>query len=219
MRNAKKDEIEMAEKRRRLLESGFRLFSERSIEAVTMQDIAKDSGIGIATLYRYFNTKLALVITIGAKKWTEIFEEIRQRYRALDGQRMTAAEEFAFYLDCYIYLYTHRRALLCFNQNFNNFVLHEKATPEQMKPYNDSIRLFAERFHVLYSKALQDGTLRTDLPERKMFAVTMHLMLAAVVRFAQGLVYLPDEEQNMTEELLLLRDMMFDAYRTKEDRA
>ncbi len=62
VRNLEKDEIEMAAKRERMLATGFQMFAEKSIEPVTMQDVATACGLGVATLYRYFSTKLIFVI-------------------------------------------------------------------------------------------------------------------------------------------------------------
>ena len=76
MRNPEQDEREMAERRERMLETGFRIFAEKGIEAVRMQDVADAAGLGIATMYRYFSGKLAFVIAVGAKKWTEYSAEI-----------------------------------------------------------------------------------------------------------------------------------------------
>ena len=53
-RNLEKDAIEMAAKNQRILESGFRIFAEKGIEKVTMNDIAEAAEIGIASLYRYY---------------------------------------------------------------------------------------------------------------------------------------------------------------------
>ena len=46
-RNLKKDAIEMAAKNQRILENGFRIFAENTIEKVTMLDVAKAAGIAI----------------------------------------------------------------------------------------------------------------------------------------------------------------------------
>ena len=43
-RNLEKDAIEMAAKNQRILENGFRIFSERGIDTVTMNDVATFSG-------------------------------------------------------------------------------------------------------------------------------------------------------------------------------
>jgi len=58
----------------RAMESAFRLFSEKGIDLVTMPDISADSGVGRSSFYRYFSTKLDLVIAIGTWKWNEYID-------------------------------------------------------------------------------------------------------------------------------------------------
>lgn len=212
MRNAAKDEKEMTARREAMLAEGFRLFSEKGIEAVSMQEIADACGVGIATLYRYYNTKSALVIAIGTKKWEEFGEFINAERERRGTQKMQASGELEFYLDCYIFLYRTHKDLLRFNQNFNNYVKHENATPEQLAPYIGAIGAFAEMFRGVYEKGKADGTIRTDLPEEKMFAATSHIMLAVAVRYAQGLVYAAEREEDRTEEYELLKRMILREY-------
>lgn len=214
MRNQEKDEIEMAARRKLMLETGFRIFAEKGIDAVPMQEIANACGLGIATLYRYFNTKLALVLAIGTRKWEEYGEyakELRAQRRADD---MTAAEELSFYLDFYIDLYQNHKDLLCFNQSFNNYVRHEGVTKEQLRPYTDAIGGIALFFHGVYEKGKRDGTIRTDQPEDKMFAATSHIMLAVAVRYAQGLLFSADREEDRTEEYQMLKRLLLKEYVT-----
>ena len=147
MRNKAKDEIEMTARREAMLREGFRLFSEKGIEAVSMQEVADACGVGVATLYRYYNMKIALVIAIGAQKWEEFSRFIDAERKKRGTEKMSAAEEFEFYLDCYVILYRTQKDLLRFNQDFNNFVKHENATEEQLMPYIKAISAFAQMFH------------------------------------------------------------------------
>ena len=78
MRNLEKDEIEMAARREAMLAEGFRLFAEKGIESVTMLEVAKACRLGVATLYRYYNTKLALVLDIGTRKWQEYAQYVQK---------------------------------------------------------------------------------------------------------------------------------------------
>ena len=48
----------------KILDVAFELFSTREIESVTMNDIAQKAKIGVASLYRYFETKEILVVKI-----------------------------------------------------------------------------------------------------------------------------------------------------------
>lgn len=215
MRNAEKDAAARAARREKMLETGFQIFSDQVVEAVSMQEIATACGLGVATLYRYFNTKLSLVIAIGIRQWEIYYEEVEELYRRRGGERFTAAEEFEFYLDCYVRLYQEHKNLLRFNRNFVTYVRHESATVEQMQRYNDIVSVFAKKFHVLYLKAEKDGTLRTDIPEDKLFVSTMHTMLSVAGKYAEGFVYPDNGNRDMTGELVMLKDMILKTY-TKE---
>ena len=87
MRNLEKDEIEMAQKRARMLAVGFRIFSEKTIEVATIKEIAKTCGLGYKTMFRYFGTKTALVIAIGEKIWKEYAVKVEEMYRVRFSRR------------------------------------------------------------------------------------------------------------------------------------
>ena len=212
MRNAEKDEREMAERRERMLETGLRMFGENGIEPVRMQDVADACGIGIATLYRYFSTKLEFVIAIGARKWEEYFEEIETEYARRGGDMLNAAEELDFYLGAYILLYREHKDILRFNQDFNGYIQHARATQAQLADYLRAVEPFAKKFHRVYEKGLRDGSIRTDEPEQTMFRTTMHIMLAVAGRFAQGVVVRTDDPEDLTKELMILKRMILSRY-------
>ena len=180
-----------------------------------MQEVANAAKLGVATLYRYYNTKLALVIAIGARRWNDYCAQIRKLQEEKNSDAMTAAEELDFYIDFYIDLYENHKDLLIFNQNFNNYVQHEGATPEQMKPYLNAIAEVSVFFHKMYEKGKKDKTIKTDMGEEKMFAATSHIMLAVAVRYAQGLVYTPGGKADQTEEILLLKKMILKEFVVK----
>ena len=208
MRNKEKDELEMAERRNTILREGFRLFEAKGIETTGMQEIANACHLGIATLYRYYKNKIDLVIDIGTRQWQEYFVDIQEKRAQRNIDQMTAAENLEFYLSFYIDLYNNHKNLLRFNSNFNSYVMHEGVTAEQLKPYLKSIGSIAVLFHELYEKGKKDGTIRTDMPEEKMFASTAHIMLAVAVRYAQGLIYSAENEADRTEEFTLLKNMI-----------
>ena len=212
MRNVAKDEIEMTARREAMLREGFRLFSKKGIEPVTMQEVANACGVGIATLYRYYNAKPLLVVDIATKKWEEFAEFVNLEQTRRDVKSMNAAENLEFYLDFYTELYKNHKDMLRFNQNFNNYVMHEGISAEQLTPYLQAIGNFAAKFHGIYEKGKKDGTIRTDLSEEKMFASTSHIMLAVAVRYAQGLLYASETEEDRTEEYELLKRMILREY-------
>ena len=207
-RNLEKDAVEMAAKNLRILESGFRIFAENGIEKVTMNDVAKAAGIAVSSLYRYYSPKPKLVMAISTWAWTAYAEENEKLEAERVGQDRTAAEMFDFFLESFLDLYRNHKDLLRFNQFLNVYLANGEIPREDMQPYLDMIRSQEVRFGRIYRKALEDGTLRTELPEKAMFSATLHLMLAVITRYAVGLVYNREsgaEELQMQKEMLLQR--------------
>lgn len=212
MRDKAKDAAEKAIRGKRAMESAFRLFSEKGIDLVTMPDISADSGVGRSSLYRYFSSKLDLVIAVGAWKWNEY---IGARDATLTPEklgRMTASEYLRWYMDGFIDLYRNHGDILRFNYYFNSFLRNEKATPEQVQPYMDVIEGLKISFHGLYEKGVKDGTLRTDITEEAMLSSSFHIMLAAVTRYAVGLVYAPEGGTDQEAELIMLENALLREY-------
>lgn len=212
MRNLEKDEIEMARKRETMLTVGFRIFSEKTIEVATMKEIAKACGLGYKTMFRYFGTKTALVIAIGADIWKKYAVKVEKMYRARGGDAMNAAEELAFFLDCFIDLYQNHKDILRFVRNFETYIRHENVSKEDLAVYNTVVDGFARKFHAVYQKAEKDGTLKLGLPETEFFPTILYIMLSASEKFAEGLVYQPENEKDMTRELELLKNLILRAY-------
>ena len=207
-RNLEKDAIQMALTRQKIHENGFRIFSERTIETVKMTEVAEAAGIGIASLYRYYRTKPELVIGISTWVWEEYTKTNNKKLEEIKetNSSITAAEEFDYFLESFLDLYRNHKDILRFNQFFNVYLQSENISDDKKKPFMDMIRSVEGWFGEIYRKGQQDGTLRTDVPEKKMFSTTIHLMLAAVTRYAVGLVY--NKGTDCEEELQLQKDML-----------
>ena len=213
MRDREKDAAQMAIKRRHFLEKAYELFTRKNIESVSMIEVARECGYGTMTLYRYFSTKPQLVVAVAAWIWGETIRENHERRPNADFAGMTALGIYEFYLDSFIELYRHKRDLLRFNQFFNIYIQSEDIDPEVLKPYRDMIEGLKTEFHVIYERAQQDHTVRMDEPEEEMFSTTLHLMLAAMTRYAIGLVYIPESGFDAEKELGKLKEALLMRYR------
>lgn len=209
--NREKDETDKARGMLAAMESGFRLFSEKGIEPVKMTDIVEDCGVSRRSLYRYFSTKTDLVIAIGAWKWKECMSQYMLPPSSEKWDSLTAAEHMRLYLDSFVDMYRNCRDILRYNYYFNSFLANAQAVPEQRRPYLDVVGELEKRFHLICEKGRKDRTLRTDLSEAVMFSSSFHIMLAAVTRYAVGLVYVA-EDDDPERELVLLEEALLHMY-------
>lgn len=203
-------------KRKHIMETGFNVFSERGIEAVTMPEVAEASGVSRATLYRYFPTKLDLVLAIGLETWADY---INYRMELIDPEtnaNWTAAEFLSYFLDSFIDLYRHHRDLLRFNYDLNSFMRKESGAAQVIGIYQEIAVGVRAQFHDLFERGKKDGTIRTDLQEESMFSGPFHIMLAAITRYSVGLLYLTQPEEQ-ERELIVLRDLLYDHMTVKRE--
>lgn len=206
----KQDALQKEETNRRILDAGFCIFSEKSIYKVSMANVANKAGIGIATLYRYYRTKPELVVAVGTHVWSNF---IRDYTPIRNDDKMTAVEELEFFLDSFLELYKNHKKLLCFNQFFNIYIRNEAVPKKALNSYNEMVDKLAIRFHRIYVKGENDKTLCTEMSEKAMFLSIVHLMLAAVTRYAIGLVY--EEDSESYKELILLKNMIMREFSQK----
>ena len=204
--NPELNELQKEGTRQRILETGFRVFAEGTIEKVKMSDVAKAGGVGTTTVYRYYKTKPELVLAISTWAWERYLDQV---IRKIDSVELTAAEEYEYFLDTFLDMYRNHRNLLRFNQFFNVYVQNEEIPLEVMKPYFEVVKKLEDRFAALYERAEKDHTIRTDIPAKAMLLTSMHLMLAAVTRYAVGLVYeggMDPEKELVLQKNMLLRE-------------
>src|SRR5262249_12215841 len=81
---AGKRERSKAAVRARINEHAVRLFAERGIDAVTVDDIAAAADVGKGTIYNYVRTKEDLIVAFLA----EVERDVQTRLRDLDTSRL-----------------------------------------------------------------------------------------------------------------------------------
>ena len=79
-RNPEADARARASRRQQLIEDAFHIFAEKTIDKLSMNEVADACGVGIATLYRHFSTKNALVLAVSTVLNTVYFARAILRF-------------------------------------------------------------------------------------------------------------------------------------------
>lgn len=119
-----------------------------------------------------------------------------------------AIDRFTFTLDSYIGMYQNHKDILQYNDNFNNYVTHQTVQEEELANFHASLNSVNTRLHMMYAKAKEDKTFRTDIPEEQFMRVTVHTMMAACTHYAGGFIWGATDNKDYTGDLLLLKEMI-----------
>ena len=207
-RNIARDEQEAERRRKQLLEAGFDLFSRHGIEAISLQMVADTAEVGVATLYKYYQNKLNLVIAISAEVWENVWKEILETFglKALEG--MNAYQLIEYYCDSIISLYQEKPEVLRFSANYKTYICREGVSQEQLKVQLDVLKPIGVLFYRKYEEATIDGSIRTDISERELFTTLTLTMLGMAERYAQGIVWANNHTGNYLKELSHVKEML-----------
>ena len=206
MGNTTKEKID--ERKIKILNTAFDIFVEKTIEAVSMGEIAEAAGVGRATLFRYYPSKLELVIEVCGKKWKDVFDELDRCRPISSVGEIPALDRLIFTLDTYIALYQNYKELLCYNDNFNHYVSRVGEDNERLAEFHESLYSVDVRLHNMYEKAKEDKSFRTDIPEGEFMRVTVQTMMGAGEHYAKGFIWGSEKEHDYTQELLRLKEMI-----------
>ena len=207
MRNLERDAIRMAERKERLLDAGFRIFSEQTIEAANLSHIIEAAEVASLTLYRYYGNKKGLVMAVMARQWSDYLRDAFSRYYEQGFGERTAADQFTFYLNEFRWLYVNKKPLLRLNENFTSYIKHEEVESTQTQPIVSFLQPLLEGLHKIFLRGEQDGTLRTELGEERLTVTPTHTLLAVAGKYASGLLYADDDEEQKLREIDFLINM------------
>lgn len=207
-RNVERDAIAEEKRRLHLVEEGFRLFSEKGIENVSLQAVADAADVGIATLYKYYQNKVNLLVAISAYIWENVWLQTLDRVGAGNFDNMTAYQGVELYIDCILDLYRNRKDVLRFSGNYKTYICREVISKDILKEHLKALEPVDNLFHKMYEKAKKDHTIRTDVPGKELYTTITLTILGMAERYAQGLVWAMNDDREYINELLNLKSMM-----------
>ncbi|MCQ2512718.1 MAG: TetR/AcrR family transcriptional regulator [Lachnospiraceae bacterium] len=207
-RNIEKDLHEEAKRRKHILESGLKLFSEHGIESVSMNAVAAAAGVGPTTLFKYFHNKEQLVIAISGMAWKNVWLETLSQYGEKQFSEFTAYKMIRIYTSSLIHIYQEHPEILRFSGNYKTFICHQRTKAEDLGEHLEPLKPIQTMFHQAYIRAKTDHSIRTDISEDVLFTSVAIGMLAIAERYAQGIIWANHGGENHIQELEIVQEMI-----------
>ena len=197
----------------RILDVAFELFATRGIEPVTMNDIAQKAKIGVASLYRYFETKEILVVKTVTHAWSTRMEDVlpnlvKPKYTNADGYT-----QLKVIFELFIKLYEKQTAFLRFIYLFDAYAVKEKIPKEDMTNYESKILLVKQIISIAIQKGIEDGTINKKYGKTGdiLYFTLIHTFFSAAQKLAiSGNLLDMDSHMNGAKQLTLLSDILLE---------
>ncbi|GIO29451.1 TetR family transcriptional regulator [Paenibacillus albilobatus] len=144
-----------------MLEAAQRVFNRKGLDKATMQDVATEAHMGVATVFRHFPKKDKLIVAVATKiidSQTETFEEILHR----PG---TCYERLEQMLDVFIgFVGDHHSENTKLIEAFESYAAQSREPLEDLPVYSAAVGRIQSSLSQILKDGVNDGSLRSDLP-------------------------------------------------------
>lgn len=147
-------------RRMSIIEAAQKVFWEKGFENSTMQDIAVESSLGIATVFRYFPKKEKLIVAVAV----EIVEAQKEVFAAIVHGEGSSYEKLGRLFDALNFfeddLHQKHSKLI---EAFEGYIAMANSPVEDIEQYQTIYAGMLELFTELGQLGAQDGTVRSDI--------------------------------------------------------
>ena len=177
------------------------MFLKQGIDSVKMTDIAEATGVGVATLYRYFGTKTGIAIAAMTYLWNELNAMVSGVFESDSFRRKNGMQQLTELMRVFLVLYTSHGDFMKLLGEFDLFLLQEDIPKEDLADYEKSVINFYPVFETAYKKGVADGTVR-EVENFPLFYLTYaHAFMELNKKLLRGEVLASDDFSHGEREL------------------
>lgn len=199
MKESKKEEVILA---------AVEVFKSLGIDHAKMTDVAKKAEIGVASLYRYFNTKVDLAIEAAIVVWAQEINQLYSRYEALSKGTEKGLDQVKIILEVFIELYENHPDFLIFIHEFDGFMVREKVEMEKLERYENGIIHLKQMLIDAIEKGKKDSSIKENIDVEAFYYTTTHALMSLVQKLLlRGHIIKSDASVSEKHQIETLIDM------------
>lgn len=136
------------------------LFAQKGIENTTMQDIANEATLGIATVFRMFSKKEKIVVAIA----TQGLEEILEVFQKVEALEVTCIEKIEVLLDHFIEsILNEGGERIKILEDFDMYSTRLEGPLEDIEQFQKVYKEVSKTYASIMEDGKKDGSIRSDI--------------------------------------------------------
>lgn len=187
------------ERKKRVVIAAREVF-KKGIEESKMTEIAKKADIGVASLYRYYETKFEIALEVANAYWDEVLDAVKKiSFQGSGYDHVKGLLEF------YSGQEEKQRYFFRFLEDFDNFVVLEKIPMAKMIAYEKHIGNMIQVFQNAIIQGQKDGSIKSNLDPELVCGVINHTLTAMKQKqYLRAKVISKDSPERFQEEIRIL---------------
>jgi AcrR family transcriptional regulator len=184
-----------------VVECAAELFMQHGIDGVKMVDIARAAGVGVATVYRHFSTKVHVASLAAELLWEKFNERLHELVESDWFLQLNGLGRLQALLEGYCDAYSEQRSFVKFIDEFDRLILAGELSEEELEQYGRQIDSFYVIFEDAYAMGRQDGSIRRGIDFRRFYVALAHALMGVAQKLGRGEIIPSDDFSCGVEEL------------------
>lgn len=150
-----------------IIEAAEKVFSRKGFEKTTMQDIADEENLGIATVFRYFPKKDKLIVAVAVN----LLERYLTVFQTVASKNCTCLEKIEILFNHFIFDIEPEN-LEC-TQLLEAFESYASTSLEELGDYHHYIEVrkrISDTLTLIMEEGISDGSIRSDILVKEVLA-------------------------------------------------
>ena len=184
------------------------VFKDKGIDKTKMTDIAEMAEIGVATLYRYFNTKFELVMASATALWEQKISILYSKLYEPAFMEQNGAERVRIILSLFIDIYQKYPEFISFLEHFDNYIVKESIPLEKLEGYESVIINPKASIFSAIDQGKKDGSIKSNIDNDIFYITITHSLMSLCQKLIlRGTILRSDKDVEGETQLKLLIDM------------
>jgi TetR/AcrR family transcriptional regulator, fatty acid metabolism regulator protein len=191
-----------SEKRIRIITSAIKIFGEKGFQNATIAEIAKDAGIGDATIYEYFESKEDMLLKIPVEITKELIPQINEHMMGIKGAFNKLRKFIWWYIN-----------FLEKNPGYGSIVLLELKTSKayiSTEAYQ-SARNFYQIILDIIKEGQEEGLIKKEINIYLARSICVGAIEHIIIRWL-----LKDRKYSLTQYADELADLLIDSFKVRD---
>lgn len=188
--------------------AAIEVFKDNGIDNSKMTDIAERAEIGVATIYRYFNTKFELVIAAATTLWEEKISILYSKFHEPSFIELNGADRVRVILNIFVNVYQKYPEFISFLEHFDNYIVKESIPIENLERYEKIIIDTKSAIFDAIDQGKKDGSIKNNIDNDAFYITITHSLMSLCQKLIlRGSILRSDRDIQGDTQLKLLIDM------------
>lgn len=185
-----------------IIKISFNLFADYGIHNVALVQIAKESNIGVATIYRYFGNKKKIISECANYIWNKITIITNDKINSNQFKALSGINKIKSLLEIYLDLYKNNTQYLKFISEFDSYIAKEVLSKEEELLYSKNFSKFHNITLTFFQEGIEDKTIKSNIDFDILYYSTTRALLEVGMKGANAPLLIENDQKISIEKQL-----------------